>query len=102
MFFLKTFGLYTENLYLCGWKGVQVKLGRGLMATPIFYFPASFFFLEGFYARAGAIRGRMRMRTREASPFSSVNPRHENVRIASDAFGLQGYNSVPMQPSNSK
>ncbi len=45
---MKTFGNVTENLYLYGWKGVQVKLGRGLMATPpIFYFPVPFFFSGG-------------------------------------------------------
>jgi hypothetical protein len=58
------------------------------MATPpLFLFPNDFLFSGGVLARAGAIRGRMR--TRGASPISSVNPRHENVRIASDEFGAR-------------
>jgi hypothetical protein len=38
----------------------------------------------------------MRMRTREASPFSSVNPEPQIARIASDAFRMQGLHDVPL------
>ncbi|MBQ9363397.1 MAG: hypothetical protein IJT97_08285, partial [Bacteroidaceae bacterium] len=82
----------TENLYLCGWKGVQVNPGRGLMATPRFFVVSGqglkqLFFRKGFYARVRTCALASCMHARPFH-FFSVNPEQQNARIATWIFKM--------------